>query len=153
MPLDYASSGTDTFTANNFYISGNMNLNKVVYIYSTYSVRSVEHDDIEGTRFARKWQFQYLTAGPGYYIFPTFKIFAGLGKVLAAKNDGGEISYGRIFEKGVIYDIHINNYKIEIGYKFMSVPIDKNKIYSDDMPAKGDCQVFTIGVSSAFSLW
>ncbi len=152
--LDKPESGEYAgFAVGNFDVFAAMNFNRVLYGYAWYGERDVVHDKAIGSATEPEWKFKYYGFGLGFYFTPVFKFFGGAGNVIEAKNEGEVPSYGALYEYGVGYDYHINNYKIELAYRMVNVPIDTDEVPAAEWPARASFQTFSVGITAPFSLW
>lgn len=152
--FDNADLGSYSFTLENYDITFNMNMNKIIFLYGWIGNRHVFHDEYEGSSTEKEWHYQYYMFGMGWYIYPTIKIFGGTGQVIKAENDGKAPGYGNIFERGITFDKHVYGYKVEFTYRTVDVPISGDgSVRVEDAPAKGSFEAFSIGITAPFSLW
>lgn len=151
--IDKPESGDYSFNLENFDIVANLNLNKVLFGYIWYGERRAVHDKAEQSATEPDWHFKYYGAGGGWYFTPVFKAFVGVGKVIDAENDGDAPSYAAFKEYGVGYDISVYSYKIELTYRYVDVPIDKDNVPVEYWPARGSYSTFSVGITAPFSLW
>lgn len=112
------SGGRPQFHAENFSASLYHNLSPVFFLYGSYSARKIDKIEYEGSVYDKEWSYQTVIAGVGFYMRPTLKIFAGLGKVIPKNAEGSEdLTFA--LERGVAWDIPLSGmgYKITIAFR------------------------------------
>lgn len=112
------SGGRPQFHAENFSASLYHNLSPVFFLYGSYSARKIDKIEYEGSVYDKEWSYQTIIAGVGFYMRPTLKIFAGLGKVIPKNAEGSEdLTFA--LERGVAWDIPLSGmgYKMTIAFR------------------------------------
>lgn len=112
------AGGRPQFHAENFSLSFYHNFSPAFYLYGSYSARKVEKIEYEGSVYDKEWNYQTAIVGAGFYMRPTLKIFAGLGKVIPRNAEGSEeLSFA--LERGVAWDIPLSGlgYKLTISFR------------------------------------
>jgi hypothetical protein len=114
------AGGRPQFHAENFSAVLWHNLSPVFQLYGSYSSRSIDKIAYEGSVYDKQWNYQTFVGGVGFYVRPTLKIFAGIGKVIP-KNANGSEELSFALERGIAWDIPLNKMGYKLGVSFRSV--------------------------------
>ena len=114
------AGGRPQFHAENFSLSFYHNFSPVFYLYGSYSARNVDKIDYDGSVYDKEWSYQTFIAGVGFYMRPTLRVFAGLGKVIPKNAEGSEeLTFA--LERGIAWDIPLSGLGYKLTVSFRSV--------------------------------
>lgn len=141
------AGGRPQFHAENYTVLAIYNLSPIVYLYGSYSTRNVDKINYEGSVYDPIWSYQTFIAGAGWYIKPTIKIFAGLGKVLPKNSEGSEeLSFA--LERGIAWDIPLKQgYKLVISFRSIEAALADDEAHIAASQADGSTNVLSIGLA------
>lgn len=146
------SGGRPQFHAENFSISLYHNLSPAVFLYGSYSARKIDKIEYEGSVYDREWNYQTAIAGVGFYMRPTLKIFAGLGKVIPKNAEGSE-NLTFALERGVAWDIPLSGmgYKITIAFRSVEAALADDDAHISASQADASTNVLSIELALPLS--
>jgi hypothetical protein len=118
------TGGPAQFHAENFAFTFKHNFSRVLNIYGSYAITTIDKNEYVGSLYDRTWSYQTFTAGLGWYIHPVIEIFGGAGKVLP-KNSAGTEELAMAIEYGIKAHWAINTlgYKAICGIVTREVPL------------------------------
>lgn len=146
------SGGRPQFHAENFSISLYHNLSPAVFLYGSYSARKIDKIEYEGSVYDKEWNYQTAIAGVGFYMRPTLKIFAGLGKVIPKNAEGSE-NLTFALERGVAWDIPLSGmgYKITIAFRSVEAALADDDAHISASQADASTNVLSIELALPLS--
>jgi len=146
------SGGRPQFHAENFSASIYHNLSPVFFLYGSYSARRVDKIEYEGSIYDKEWNYQTFIAGAGFYMHPTLKIFAGLGKVIP-KNAAGSENLTFALERGVAWDIPLSGMGYKMTIAFRSVEAGLADDDANIAASQADASTNILSVELNLPLW
>lgn len=122
------------------------NLSRSFFVYALYGSKEYDKTEYLDSAFGSKWEAQYIFAGVGVYLNPTFKLFGGIAPYFDFKDeDNNKPKLDTPIEYGASYDIPVYNNKLVLSLRQVRAP--QKTEGTNISESQGDAGFTTVSVS------